>query len=162
MAEKIFGPDIGTIKGKTLRRTPAPLVKDEIDVPAELTQAQKNVTLDVDGLTVNTQKFLTTISRNLYYRTAHHVTKRTTESYKVANDSLVGVYNRGGVLIQEIHCDNDFRPLVDPLGQTHNIAMNFVNPQEHVPRAGRNNRVIKERVRSVYHRLPYEHYLVSW
>jgi hypothetical protein len=73
-----FGPDIGTIKGKTVRRTPAPVVKDEIDVPAELIQAQKNVTLDMAGLTVNTQKFLTTISRHLYYRTAQHVTKRTT------------------------------------------------------------------------------------
>jgi hypothetical protein len=168
LAEKIFGPDVGTIKGKTVRRTPAPVVKDEIDIPAELIQAQKNVTLDMDGLTVNTQKFLTTISRKLYYRTAHHVTSRTTESYKTAVDSLVGVYNHGGFILEEIHADNEFRPLMESLSQTHNIAMNFANPQEHVPRAERNNRVIKERVRSVYHRLPYEriprimvHYLVT-
>ena len=34
--------------------------------------------------------------------------------------------------------------------------MNFSNPQEHVPEAERNNRVIKERVRATYHRLPYK------
>jgi hypothetical protein len=35
--------------------------------------------------------------------------------------------------------------------------MNYANPQEHVPEAERNNRVIKERVRASYHRLPYTH-----
>ena len=35
--------------------------------------------------------------------------------------------------------------------------MNFANAQEHVPEAERNNRVIKERVRATYHRLPYRH-----
>jgi hypothetical protein len=34
--------------------------------------------------------------------------------------------------------------------------MNFANPQEHVPEAERNNRVIKERIRSNYHQLPYK------
>ena len=28
LAEKIFGPDIGTIKGKMVRRKPLPVVKD--------------------------------------------------------------------------------------------------------------------------------------
>jgi hypothetical protein len=36
------------------------------------------------------------------------------------------------------------------------IDMNIANPQEHVPEAKRNNRVIKERVRVTYHRLPYK------
>ena len=33
--------------------------------------------------------------------------------------------------------------------------MNFTNPQEHVPEAERNNRIIKERVRATCHRLPF-------
>jgi hypothetical protein len=35
------------------------------------------------------------------------------------------------------------------------VQINFANPQEHVPEAERNNRVIKERLRATYHRLPY-------
>ncbi len=35
------------------------------------------------------------------------------------------------------------------------MAINFANPQEHVPEAERKNRVIKERVRATYRRLPY-------
>ena len=34
--------------------------------------------------------------------------------------------------------------------------MNLSNPQEHVPKAKQNNRVIKERVRATYHCLPYK------
>jgi hypothetical protein len=36
------------------------------------------------------------------------------------------------------------------------INMNFANPQEHVPEAKSNNRVIKERVRATFHLLPYK------
>ena len=57
-----------------------------------------------------------------------------------------------------IRCDNEFlRPLIDPLAQEFQVGMNFANPQEHVPEAERNDRVIKERVRATYHRLPYTH-----
>jgi len=37
------------------------------------------------------------------------------------------------------------------------IRVNYANPQEHVPRAERNNRVIQERVRAMYHHMPYVH-----
>ena len=79
LAEKIFGLDIGALKGKTTRRNPTPVVEDLIAFPKELIQAQQRVTLALDGLTVNTLKFLTTISKNIYYRMAHFVPKNTME-----------------------------------------------------------------------------------
>ena len=66
MAENIFGPDIGAIKGKTTRQTPAPVVEDYIDIPAELIAAQRDVILCIDGMKVNGIDILTTISKNLY------------------------------------------------------------------------------------------------
>ena len=35
------------------------------------------------------------------------------------------------------------------------IRMNYANPQEHVPRAERNNRTIHEQVRCAYYQMPY-------
>jgi hypothetical protein len=40
LAEKIFGQDIGSSKGKTTCHTPAPVVEDYIDIPKELVETQ--------------------------------------------------------------------------------------------------------------------------
>ena len=77
------------------------------------------------------------------------------EFYKIAIDSIVTVYNQGGFTIKYIHCDGEFRPLVNFVASKHHITMNYANPQEHVPEAERNNRVIKERCRASFHRLPF-------
>jgi hypothetical protein len=44
---------------------------------------------------------------------------------------------------------------MDELQDVYSVVMNYANPQEHVPEAERNNRVIKERFRSAFHRLPF-------
>ena len=85
------------------------------------------------------------------------ITDQTIKTYKQALASVLRVYNLGGFRVTTIHCDNEFRPIMDEVGLTYHIQMNYANPQEHVPEAERNNRVIKERVRAVYHRLPYTH-----
>jgi hypothetical protein len=36
------------------------------------------------------------------------------------------------------------------------ITFNFTNPDEHVPEIERINQLLKERIQSVYHRLPYK------
>ena len=77
------------------------------------------------------------------------------EFYKIAIDSIVTVYSQGGFIIKCIHCDNEFRPLVKFAASIHHITMNDANPQEHVPEAERNNRVIKKRCRATFHRLPF-------
>jgi hypothetical protein len=45
---------------------------------------------------------------------------------------------------------------MDPLALEFGIQVNYASPQEHVPEAERNNRVIKERIHATYHRLPYD------
>ncbi|KAI2512474.1 Reverse transcriptase (RNA-dependent DNA polymerase) [Fragilaria crotonensis] len=155
MAEQIFGTDIGRIKGKTTRRKPAPVVDDYIEIPKELIATQRNVTICMDGMKVNGLSFLTTVSRNIQYRTAQYVKHQTADIYREVLGQIFRVYNAGGFQVTIIRCDNEFRPLIEPLADEFHVAMNFANAQEHVPEAERNNRVIKERVRATYHRLPY-------
>jgi hypothetical protein len=155
IADKIFGPDIGALKGKTTRRKPAPVVNDQIEIPSELIAAQREVTLCIDGMEVSGLVFSTTDSKNLYYRTAQLVPRKTPEAYQEALSSIFRIYKNAGFLITVIRSDNEFCPLIKHLSDVYDVTMNFANPQEHVPEAERNNRVIKERIRATYHRLPY-------
>jgi hypothetical protein len=70
LATKAYGDDIGQIKGKTTRKRPSPVVSNLVEIPDELLDVQKDVILSIDGMTVNSLKFLTTISHELFYRTA--------------------------------------------------------------------------------------------
>jgi hypothetical protein len=45
---------------------------------------------------------------------------------------------------------------MDPLANNFGVEMNYANPQEHVPEAERNNRTIKERIRTTYHHIPFK------
>ena len=159
LATKAYGPDIGTIKGKTTRSRPAPVTSNLVEIPDELLEVQKDVIMSIDGMTVNSLKFLTMISHELFYRTTQYVPRNIASVYEECMDEIMAIYKRGQFNITEVHCDNEFHKLMDPYStkQDPTIKVNYASAQEHVPRAERNNRTIKERVRATYHRLPYDH-----
>jgi hypothetical protein len=43
LAEKIFGPDLGTIKGKSTRHASEPVMEDLIEIPPELKAQHKDL-----------------------------------------------------------------------------------------------------------------------
>jgi hypothetical protein len=151
IAENIFGPDVGSLKGKTTRTKPLPVISDYVEIPAELIAAQHQVTLCIDTMKINGLAFLTTISRNIQYRTAEWIPSLDMEAYRSALDHVLQVYKRAGLSVVKIHCDNEYHPLENTLLDKYGISMNFASAQEHVPEAERNNRVIKERCRATFH-----------
>jgi hypothetical protein len=79
-ARTIFGPDLVTIQGKTVRQAPAPVVGDYVAVPWQLVEANAAVMLEVDVFFVKGMAFLVTISRRIKFITTEHVPVRIAKS----------------------------------------------------------------------------------
>ena len=156
MAEKIFGPDISNLKGKSTRRKVEAVREDNIEIPKELIEQHREIELCMDTMYVNEVGMLTTIDQMVKFRSVVPITLRTHEEYFRALDQVLRHYNRAGFKIKTIHCDGEYRSMMDNVSDDLDVVMNFTNAQDHVPEAERNNRTIKERIRAAFHRLPYK------
>jgi hypothetical protein len=98
--------------------------------------------------------FLTTISKRIKYRTAEFVANRKISTLEDKLTNVIKMYQRAGFKVSTIYCDNEFSPLRKIL-LDQNISCNVASAQEHVPDIERSIRVIKERIRAVWHGLPF-------
>ena len=136
-AIKNYGPDIGTIKGKTTRKTPLLVVNNLVELPDQTIEVNQDVIISIDGITVNVLEFLSIISHEIVYRTTQYITKSKAVVFEKYLDELNGVYRIGGFNIVEIHCNNEFHKVMDNFVTKNNppIRVNHATAQEHVPRA---------------------------
>ena len=171
-ANKIFGPDLANIRGKTVRRKPERVQTEYVDIPRAILDVHRNVTLVADVMFVNKIPFLVSCSRNINLITIEHVPspKRTASQLGYLLQRIIRVYARAGFTIQTILMDNEFEKVRDHI---HDATLNTPAASEHVGEIERKIRVIKERCRGIICTLPYTrlpqqmvvhllHHVVMW
>ena len=156
IAEKIFGADIGALKGKTTRRRPTPVKDDLVEVPPELIEQHHDLIFCMDVMYVNGMPMLTGIDRSVKHRSLVPLDDRKAIELYRGLDSIFRFYNGRGFLLKDINCDREFKPLMEEVADELDVKMNYTSKGEHVPEAERNNRTIGERIRATYHNLPYK------
>ena len=137
----IFGPDLASIRGKTVRRTPAPVVADYVAVPRALVEQNKVVTLAADVFFVDGTAFLITVSRQIKFITAEHVQVRTATSLSKHLTRVLQVYGRAGFKVRTILMDGEFEKVRNLMPC---VECNMTVAKEHVSEAERTIRTIKE------------------
>ena len=155
IAERIFGKDVGTLKGKTTRPKPPIVRTDVVEIPKEIL-TRWELELSVDVMWVNSKPYLTGIDKPIKLRSANKLLSQTKDALFMGLDLILRPYNQAGFKITVINCDNQFRKLLLPLQDDLDLKVNVTSRGEHVPEAERNHRTIEERCRATYHNLPYK------
>ena len=96
IAEKIFGPDVATLRGKTSRHAPVPIIEDHIKIQRELITAQYSVTICLNGMKANDISFLTMINKNLMYQTARYIQRPLASIYCKCLQQVLRIITLGG------------------------------------------------------------------
>ena len=153
-AEDIFGPDVGSLKGKTVRRGATPVHPSMVTIPASLMERYRDITLSGDIMFINKIPFFMTYSRYIRFGTIEVLPNRQSKCIMAALKTVKSIYTKRGFRIVHLLMDNEFEPLRGDLSTLH-ITLNTVAEAEHVPDIERYIRTVKERTRSTYNVLPF-------
>jgi len=144
LAKKIYGPDLASLKGKTVHQSPAPVVNDVIEIPRELIPSQYNVDLFIDTMFVNSLEFFTRVSKPMKFKTCDYTPNRKVVKYKKALTRVICQYTDTGFSIRCIFSDQELQRVLQNLKEaTPYIDFTLENSNEHVPEAEQNNHTLQ-------------------
>jgi len=154
-AEDIFGPNLGSLKGKTGRTKSDHVPSLVADLPYNIIKTHRNVILGFDIMFVNKIAFLVTISRNVKFGTITFLTSRRAEVVGRAMVIVIKFYRQRGFRVQQCNGDGEFEVLRADLADV-GAQLNIAAENEHVPEVERYIRTLKERTRATYNTLPFK------
>ena len=152
VAEDIYGPNLGSVKGKTPTKK-VEHVQDNTDpVPPDILKRHGQISIAIDIMYVNKVPFLITNSRSLRFGTVTNLTDRKLSTIGGALDDVLQTYHHRGFTIGSIFADNEFEKLRPAFP-----SLNTTGEDDHVPEIERYIRTVKDRARSAYRMLPFKH-----
>ena len=154
-AEKIWGPDVGALKGKTTRKKGKHFKTKLYAIPTEIMSKYQEVTICGDVMFVNQIPFLVTISRHLKFGTVEMLRKTNNATMVKAIEQVKQVYNMRGFKVETMLADGQFETTRGKIADM-GIVLNTASPEEHVPEVERQIRTLKEKARSVVNVLPFK------
>ncbi|KAL3936878.1 MAG: hypothetical protein SGBAC_007902, partial [Bacillariaceae sp.] len=125
-------------------------------VPAELTLLIQHLDLCVDLVFINNVVVLTRVDKQGYMRHYIPLPNRTKKSLYDGIDKVFQLYNHADFRVKTIHCNQEFKVVFDDVKDALDVHMNYTSTGEHEPTAEHNNKFIKARFRTAYHRMPYQ------
>jgi hypothetical protein len=153
-AEHIFGPDVGSLKGKTVRRPPPTVKTLPEPLPTKVMERYRDVTLCIDVMYINNVAMLVSISRNIRFATVVAIADKTGKHLLSAIKTIVQLYRRAGFQVRRALMDGEFEKIRYKLADM-GITLNETGRDEHVSDIEQFIRTLKERIQALYNTLPF-------
>jgi hypothetical protein len=152
-ANKIFGPDLATLKGKTVRVTPPVVMTDYVQIPQEIVSLNRNVKLGIDIMFVNGLPFMVSISCKIKFTTVEYLLGWKQPQLVNSIRKIINLYQTRGFTIDTALMDRKFECLRSDLPE---LNLNATAARKHVPDVERQIRVLEERSRAIWSTLPFQ------
>jgi hypothetical protein len=124
-AEHIFRPDVGSLKGKTVRRQPH-LAKPIIEpLRPKIMSGYHNVTLAADVMYVNGIPMLVTISQNIHFATIEALPNCNISMLVNGIKAVAMIYKQASFRITTTLMDGEFKPMQ---GELADLGVGKVSP----------------------------------
>jgi hypothetical protein len=153
MAEIIFGPNLGSLKGKTTYHAPPHVAGHITPVLHDILATHHHIHLTVDIIYINKLPFLITYSRSLHFGTVELLDNCQIPTICKKLQSVFNLYHHHGFTITKLYADPEFEalrpwfPCLDICGGAN----------DHIPDIECFIRTVKDRSRSTYQMLPFKY-----
>jgi hypothetical protein len=107
-AHKLLGDGIATLRWKTVGNTPDTVVADYVEIPKEIIDMNKAVTIAADMMLVNGLPFVVTISRKIKLTTTDYVPSRSQSNLVQSIINIVSLYKTRGFNPNTVLMDREF------------------------------------------------------
>ena len=150
-ADDIFGPNLGSLKGKTVWCPNKHAQAGTSEVPQSILKLHRDVVVSLDIMFVNKLPFLVTSSRNIHFSTVESLPNRQVGTVATCFKKVIRLYHHHGFHITSITCNPEFEAL-----QPSFPMLNCCAADKHMPEIERYIRTLKDHTQSAYNVLPFK------
>ena len=110
-AKLIFGPDITSLKGKSVRCKTDIVVTDFVDIPREILESRKELEVSTYIMFINKLLFLVSLSRQLKFTTIEYLSSKNDIALVTSMNKIVSYYRSHGLHVGTMFVDPEFKSL---------------------------------------------------
>ena len=110
IVKDIYGPNLGSLKGKTVRQTLPHLPSGVDPVPPQILKRHPGITITMDILFVNNMPFLLSMSQGLKFMTIEALLNRQIKTIKGKISTICTLYQGHRFTVDSIYAGSKFEP----------------------------------------------------
>jgi hypothetical protein len=149
----INGPDVATLKGKTVNRQNSGIPDHQtVQIPDPIINKYRDIRLFIDIVWVNGSPYVHTISQWIKFRTVAPINNKTKITILMEAQAVLNMYGARGFNITRVEADQEFVCITNNILP---IQLNAAVTDDHVHEVERSIRTVKERTRCTIQGLPF-------